>query len=45
MSAISDEMVRNLLITGSILVESADRIATDKAVALAEAVGENGDEP
>ncbi|WP_123620289.1 DUF1641 domain-containing protein [Halorubrum sp. CSM-61] len=43
-SALDDEMVRELSATGSTLAESADGLATDEAVALAEAVGENGDE-
>ncbi|MDB2271887.1 DUF1641 domain-containing protein [Halorubrum ezzemoulense] len=42
--ALSDEMVRELSATGSTLAESADGLATDETVALAEAVGENGDE-
>jgi len=43
-NALSDEMVRELSATGSTLAESADGLATDETVALAEAVGENGDE-
>jgi len=43
-SALTDEMVRELSSTGSTLAESADGIATDETVALAETVGENGDE-
>ncbi len=43
-SALSDEMVRELSATGSTLAESADGLATDETVALAETVGENGDE-
>ncbi|GGK71786.1 DUF1641 domain-containing protein [Haloarcula sebkhae] len=43
-SALSDEMVRELSTTGSTLAESADGLATDETVALAETVGENGDE-
>jgi len=43
-SALTDEMVRDLSATGSTLVESADGLATDETVALAETVGENGDE-
>jgi len=43
-SALSDEMVRELSSTGSTLVESADGLATDETVALAETVGENGDD-
>ncbi|WP_096394073.1 DUF1641 domain-containing protein [Halorubrum trapanicum] len=43
-SALDDEMVRELSATGSTLAESADGLATDETVALAEAVGENGDE-
>ncbi|QWC19294.1 DUF1641 domain-containing protein [Halorubrum sp. 2020YC2] len=42
--ALSDEMVRELSATGSTLAESADGLATDETVALAERVGENGDE-
>ncbi|MDB2273747.1 DUF1641 domain-containing protein [Halorubrum ezzemoulense] len=42
--ALSDEMVRELSATGSTLAESADGLATDETVVLAEAVGENGDE-
>ncbi|MFC7187754.1 DUF1641 domain-containing protein [Halorubrum yunnanense] len=42
--ALSDEMVRELSATGSTLAESADGLATDETVALAETVGENGDE-
>ncbi|MFC6730076.1 hypothetical protein ACFQDG_15610, partial [Natronoarchaeum mannanilyticum] len=43
-SALSDEMVRELSATGSTLAESADGIATDETVALAETVGEMRDE-
>jgi len=43
-SALSDEMVRELSATGSTLAESADGLATDETAALAETVGENGDE-
>ncbi|TKX69500.1 DUF1641 domain-containing protein [Halorubrum sp. SP9] len=43
-SALSDEMVRELSATGSTLAESADGLATDETVELAERVGENGDE-
>ncbi|QGA84475.1 DUF1641 domain-containing protein [Halomicrobium sp. LC1Hm] len=43
-SALDDEMVRELSSTGSTLVESADGLATDETVALAETVGDNGDE-
>jgi uncharacterized protein YjgD (DUF1641 family) len=43
-SALDDEMVRELSATGSTLAESADGLATDETVALAEAVGENGDD-
>ncbi|SNZ17916.1 Uncharacterized conserved protein YjgD, DUF1641 family [Natronoarchaeum philippinense] len=43
-SALDDEMVRELASTGSTLAESADGIATDETVALAETVGQNGDE-
>ncbi|OTF00026.1 DUF1641 domain-containing protein [Halorubrum sp. SD683] len=42
--ALSDERVRELSATGSTLAESADGLATDETVGLAEAVGENGDE-
>lgn len=43
-SALTDEMVRELSATGSTLAESADGLATDETVALAETVGDNGDE-
>jgi len=43
-NALDDEMVRELSATGSTLAESADGIATDETVALAAAVGDNGDE-
>ncbi|WP_436901709.1 DUF1641 domain-containing protein [Halovenus halobia] len=43
-SALDDEMVRDLSATGSTLAESADGLATDETVALAETVGEHGDE-
>jgi len=43
-NALDDEMVRDLSATGATLAESADGIATDETVALAAAVGENGDE-
>ncbi|QLH76648.1 DUF1641 domain-containing protein [Halosimplex rubrum] len=43
-SALDDEMVRELSATGSTLAESADGLATDETAALAETVGENGDE-
>ncbi|PAU84802.1 hypothetical protein CK500_04590 [Halorubrum salipaludis] len=43
-SALDDEMVRELSATGSTLAESADGLATDETVALAEAVGESGDD-
>ena len=43
-SALSDEMVRELSTTASTLAESADGLATEETVALAEAVGSNGDE-
>ena len=43
-NALDDGMVRELSATGSTLAESADGIATDETVALAETVGENGDE-
>jgi uncharacterized protein YjgD (DUF1641 family) len=43
-SALNDELVRELSDTGSTLAASADGLATDETVALAETVGENGDE-
>lgn len=43
-SALDDEMVRELSATGSTLAESADGLATDETVALAEMVGENGED-
>ena len=43
-SALDDEMVRELSATGSTLAESADGLATEETAALAETVGENGDE-
>jgi uncharacterized protein YjgD (DUF1641 family) len=43
-SALTDEMVRELSSTGSTLAESADGLATDETVALAETVGKNGDD-
>jgi uncharacterized protein YjgD (DUF1641 family) len=43
-SALTDEMVRELSSTGSTLAESADGLATDGTVELAETVGENGEE-
>jgi uncharacterized protein YjgD (DUF1641 family) len=43
-SALDDEMVREFSSTGSMLAESADGLATDETVALAETVGENGDD-
>jgi len=43
-SALSDEMVRELAGTGATLAESADGLATDETVALAETVGDNGAE-
>jgi len=43
-SALDDEMVRELSATGPTLAESADGLATDETVALAETVGKNGDE-
>ncbi|MFB6252633.1 MAG: DUF1641 domain-containing protein [Halobellus sp.] len=42
--ALSDEMARELASTGATLAESADGLATDGTVALAETVGENGAE-
>ena len=43
-SALDDGMVRELSATGSTLAESADGLATDETVALAETIGENGDD-
>ncbi|WP_336338370.1 DUF1641 domain-containing protein [Haloarcula brevis] len=43
-SALDDEMVRELSATGATLAESADGLATDETVALAERIGENGDD-
>ncbi|MFC4405087.1 DUF1641 domain-containing protein [Haloarchaeobius iranensis] len=43
-SAMDDEMVMRLAGTGSTLAESADAMATDETVRLAEAVGRDGDE-
>lgn len=43
-NALTDEMVRDLSGTTATLAESADGIATDETVGLAEAVGENGAE-
>jgi uncharacterized protein YjgD (DUF1641 family) len=43
-SAMDDEMVMRLASTGSTLAESADAMATDETVRLAEAVGRDGDE-
>jgi len=43
-SALDDEMVRELAGTGATLAESADGLATDETVALAETVGDNGAE-
>jgi len=42
--ALTDEMVRDLADTSATLVESADGLATDETVALAAAVGDNGEE-
>jgi len=42
--ALDDEMVRELAGTGATLAESADGLATDETVALAETVGDNGTE-
>ncbi|MFC7095790.1 DUF1641 domain-containing protein [Halobaculum marinum] len=42
--ALSDEMVRELSSTGATLAESADSLATDETVALAAAVGDNGED-
>jgi len=43
-SALSDEMVRELSSTAGTLAESADGLATEETVALAAAVGDNGEE-
>lgn len=43
-NALTDEMVVELAATGSTLAESADGLATDETVALAETVGTNGTE-
>jgi len=43
-SALDDEMVTRLTSNGSTLAESADAMATDETVRLAEAVGRDGDE-
>ena len=43
-SAMTDEMVTELAGTGATLAESADGLATEETVALAETVGDNGDE-
>jgi uncharacterized protein YjgD (DUF1641 family) len=43
-SAVTDEMARDLAGTTATLAESADGIATEETVALAETVGENGDD-
>jgi len=43
-SALTDEMARDLADTTATLAESADALATDETAALAETVGENGDE-
>lgn len=43
-SALDDEMVTRLTSTGSTLAESADAMATDETVRLAETVGRDGDE-
>ena len=43
-SALDDEMVRELAGTTATLAESADGLATEETVGLAEAVGENGAE-
>jgi uncharacterized protein YjgD (DUF1641 family) len=42
--ALDDEMVAELSRTGATLAESADGLATEEAVGLAEAVGRNGDD-
>ncbi|WP_247007056.1 DUF1641 domain-containing protein [Halorientalis litorea] len=43
-SALTDEMARDLADTTATLAESADALATDETAALAETVGQNGDE-
>jgi uncharacterized protein YjgD (DUF1641 family) len=43
-SAMTDEMVTELAGTGATLAESADGLATEETVALAETVGDNGEE-
>jgi uncharacterized protein YjgD (DUF1641 family) len=43
-SALTDEMARDLAGTTSRLAESADAVATEDTVRLAETVGENGDD-
>ncbi|WP_336036731.1 DUF1641 domain-containing protein [Halobacterium yunchengense] len=43
-SALTDEMVQDLAGTASTLAESADGLATEETVGLAEAVGEHGGE-
>ena len=43
-SALTDGMVREPSATGATLAESPDGLATEETVALAEAVGETGDE-
>ena len=43
-SALSDEMMRELSSTAGTLAESADGLATEETVALAAAVGDNGEE-
>ena len=43
-SALDDEMVRSLAGTGSVLVESADGLATEETAELAATVGDNGEE-
>ncbi|MCY4730670.1 DUF1641 domain-containing protein [Natronomonas gomsonensis] len=43
-SALTDEMARDLADTTSTLAESADGLATDETVGLAESVGQNGAE-
>lgn len=43
-SALDDEMVRDLSATTATLAESADAVATEETVGLAESVGDNGEE-
>ena len=43
-NALTDEMVREMAGTGATLAESADGLATEETVGLAETVGSNGEE-